>query len=106
MAKSFETACCERFQCPSKDFPTAVLWHCFHPRGLKIGRVLHRISPAYFESELELIRWLAKCTEFQELKNELEGYRWLHPDFGLLRGWLKVRISGLRLLALGRELLP
>jgi hypothetical protein len=104
--KTFKAAYCDKFKCTPDDFPLAVLWRCFYPHASAFGRFLYRIAPSYFDSDLKMIRHVEQCTEFYILQNELEDFRANCPKPGVLRGWFKVRVSGLRLFDLGRELLP
>jgi hypothetical protein len=106
MAKDFKSAFCERFGCGPDEFRQTVLWRCFYPHAQGLGRLLFRIVPSQFDTDIEMIRQLESCTDFHELRTELEDYRSHNPHHGFFRGWLKIRLSGQRLLDLGRELLP
>jgi hypothetical protein len=106
MATTFEAAFCERFKCTPDEFAQVVHWQCFYPHALVVGRLLNRFAPSFFEADMEMIQMLGECTEFHELRVELEDYRSHIQQFGFVTGWLKIRVSGQRLLKLGRELLP
>ena len=98
--KAFREAVCERFGISPEAYEQEVLWRCFFPSVLPVGKLLWRLAPAYFKSDLDLIRSIADCASVSELRTELNYQRNLRPLQGLGRRFLHLRISGQRLMNL------
>jgi hypothetical protein len=99
--KSFQTACCEQFGCNPDEYERVVFWHCLHGHAVVPARVIHWVCPSFFEGDLELLRTVARSADLNELGVELNNYRYQQRATGLVRGVLRVRISGQRILNLG-----
>ena len=96
-AASFCDLFCKAYCCSPQEFDERLFWHCLYPHAVGLARLLWRLNRAYFEPDLELVRQVKFLTRADEVVLEIEGFR-LHRRAGLLRGLLKVRISGRRLL--------
>lgn len=102
--ESFVDLVCETFKCSPEDFNETVFWLCVFPQALFLARWLWRWNRGYFKPDLELIEQVKNATDQGELMFELNDFRRHHPQAGIFRTWLKVRLSGERLLALGDKL--
>jgi hypothetical protein len=98
--KTFREAVCERFDISSDAYEEEVLWRCFFPSALAVGKLLRLVNPGYFNEDLELIRHVADCTSVSEVRTELNDYRYHRPLAGLGRRLLHLRLSGQRLVNL------
>ncbi|MCX6896710.1 MAG: hypothetical protein NTZ16_14710 [Verrucomicrobia bacterium] len=65
-----------------------------------MARLIWRWHRGFFAADLELIRAAGELMSVSDLKTEISNFRYHHPARGLLRGALKVRISGQMLLNL------
>jgi hypothetical protein len=102
--KSFRELYCEKRGCPPEQFEERVLLECFYQHGLPLARWLLEKHSHFLDKDLELIKLLAPTCSLNEFNYELENYRFYQPPEGLLRGRLRLRVSGRRLLALAKEL--
>lgn len=102
-ARSFATRFCSRYGYPLQAFPSEALLRVIDYRGLALARVLWRIRPAFFRTELEILTLLGaarvrSAATLSDSRIERE-YR-SRNQFGLIREYLHVRISEDRLLIL------
>lgn len=104
--KTFRELYCEEFDIPPEAFEEEVLWRCFYPNAVHLGRLRWRWNPRYFDADLQLIREVTDCTTVSEMRAELNDFRYHRPISGFQRKVLRIRVSGQRLIALGTELLP
>jgi hypothetical protein len=102
--QSFRDLFCAKFKCAPEEFETGVLWHCIHPRTLALAKLIWRVNPEHFLQDLELIHHVQEVTSLEDLKTEYNAFSYHHPNLGLLRKNLKVRISGQRLTNLAGKL--
>lgn len=89
---------CGIFKCQPEAFTEELFWSCLFPQALFVARLLWRCNRDYFKPDLELIAHVKDLTDAANVKAEFHDYYYLHPPSGLLRGFLKVRISGQRLI--------
>ena len=104
--KTFRQACCEKFGISPEAFEEEVLWRCFYPKAVPLGKLLRRLNRHCFDSDFELIRQIADCTTASEMRAEMNEFRYHRPIFGFRRKVLRIRLSGQRLVNLGTKLLP
>jgi len=90
----------------SVPFEEGVFWDALYSHARVPARILWRLWPSYFERDLDLVRRTGAATSLNELKFEIDNFRYQHPEFGLLRRALKVRVSGQRIMKLARPLMP
>lgn len=95
--KTFREAVCDRFGVAPAGYEQEVLWRCFFPSTLGIGKLLWLVKPDYFRDDLELIRDVADCVSVNEVRTELNDHRYHRPIKSFLRRILRVRVSGQRL---------
>ncbi len=90
----------------SLSFEEGVFWDVLYPHARVPSRLLWRLWPAYFERDLDMIRRVAPVTSLNEMRFEIDNFRYQHPELGLFRRAFKFRVSGQRLMKLARSLLP
>lgn len=71
---AFRAAFCERYQCATGDFETAVLRRCFPLWARVPGTILLAIKPHLFRRELTLINRLGDARNESQARQDLEGY--------------------------------
>ncbi len=91
---------CGIFKCPPEAFTEELFWSCLFPQARFVARLLWRCHRDYFKSDLELISRVKDLTDATDVKAEFHDYYYHHPPSGVLRGVLKMRISGQRLIQL------
>jgi hypothetical protein len=97
---SFRELYCAARGCVSAEFEERAFWECLYPRGVFVARVLWRWQRKFFTADLELLRLAGGLTGVSDLKAEISNFRYHHPARGILRGTLRVRVSGQKLLDL------
>jgi hypothetical protein len=63
--------------------------------------VVYRV---FFVEDLALVRQAGEAVELPDLVTLVNSFRFHNPPSGLVRGLLRARISGTRLLTVGRDL--
>ena len=102
--KTFREKFCDRFGCPPEAFERRVFWRCLHRRTLPLALIVYLIHRQHFAHDLQTIRQAGLCRSPEEFRSELEAFHYeSRMRGGLLRN-LKVRLSGRRLMDLGRQL--
>jgi hypothetical protein len=101
---SFSDLFCEAHKCSPVEFPARVFWRCLYPQATPLTHLVWHLNRAYFQPDLELIEQMRNLTNLAEVRLELNRFRYYHRSTGILRGILKLRISGQRLLNLADEL--
>jgi hypothetical protein len=89
----------------SAGFEEDVFWRSLYPHARGFARLMWRFWPGYFQRDLELIRRLAVVTSGQEVRFEVDNFRYQHPESGLFRRGLRLRVSGKRLINLARRVM-
>ena len=97
---SFGDLFCETNKCSPDEFCEKVFWFCLYPQALLLARLIWRLNRAYFRPDVEFIEQVRNLTSSTEVREELNRFRYYHRATGLLRGYLKVRISGKHVLNL------
>jgi hypothetical protein len=103
---SFCQLFCARHKCQPAEFDDKVFRLCFYPKRYYLGRLLALFDKDLFDVDYALIEAVKAQTSMREIRTEIESYRFNNRPRGLFRGWLKVRISGQRLLNEAESLLP
>ena len=101
---SFAALYCEKFQCPPEKFEADLIWRCMQPRSILVARLLWSWCRFYFQPDFHLINQVKDLTGLDDVVSEISGVRHQLPVRGIFRGWLRVRISGQRLVNLAQEL--
>lgn len=97
---------CARSGCSDDRFEERVFRHCLYPHVRWFCSVLNAVNSDYFRWDFELIRWAGNSRTYKELRSEVNNFSRQHPARGLLRGWLRIRLSRHRLLALAAPFFP
>jgi hypothetical protein len=103
---SFRSRFCKFFKCPEDRFEQAILLKVLHRRSLLLGWLLSRIYPDYFQTDYRILHQIGSVTTRNNLLAEARDIRHDYQrlnDFGFLRRFLNLRISGQRLLAVANE---
>jgi hypothetical protein len=103
-ALNFRTACCERFGCPDDRFERLVFFRCVHTHAALPAALVYFVAPSAFAWDIDLIRSVATAKSLLEFELELNRYVQFLRPVGLLHGILRIRISGQKLMNLGREI--
>ncbi len=101
---SFKNAICMRNGWLPSSYMDKVLWRCMHKRGVYVARLINALNPGYFRRDRELIMEIGDATNLMDFKEALSKFASDNKKRGgLLRGALKLRISGQRTMRLGAE---
>ena len=103
--RSFRAAVCQHFRCAPEAYEEMVFRQCLYRHATGLAWLIRRFVGDYFESDFQLIRFVADKTDVEDLRAEIRLHRTDQPPGTLLRRFLRVRLSGQRLLALGDQLL-
>jgi hypothetical protein len=104
--KTFKSRFCEFYQCPENQFERAILLKVLHRRSLLLAWCLLRIHPAFFSTDYRILRQVGAVAsrnnllaEARDIRNDYQRFN----DFGIMRRFLNLRISGKRLLAVANQ---
>jgi hypothetical protein len=100
-SRNFKSLFCERFGCSFESFENLLFWKSLPPGRRLFAFVISLLFPQFFYRDFEHIRLLAQANSKHEISALINA---LPHDYllsqGLLRGILRVRISGYRLMRL------
>jgi hypothetical protein len=104
--KTFKLRFCEFYHCPEDQFERAILLKVLHRRSLLLAWCLLRIHPAFFSTDYRILRQVGAVAsrnnllaEARDIRNDYHRFN----DFGIMRRFLNLRISGQRLLAVANQ---
>jgi hypothetical protein len=100
-SQNFKSLFCERFDCSFETFETFLFWKSVPPGMRPVAFAISQLRPKFFYWDFDHIRQIAQADskhEITALINALPYDGVLNQ--GLLRGVLRVRISGHRLMRL------
>ena len=103
--QTFRAAVCQHFRCAPEAYEEIVFQHCLYRHAPGLAWLIRRFIADYFEPDFQLIRYVADKTDVEGLQTEVRLQRTDQPPATLLRRFLRVRLSGQRLLDLGNQLL-
>ena len=89
----------------SKSFDEEVFWQALYPHARPFAKVVWYVWRPFFQKDLELIKRIGAVASTQEANFEIDYERYQRPDHGFLRGFLRLRVSGKRLIHLVRKIL-
>jgi hypothetical protein len=101
---NFRTACCERFGCLDEDFESVVFFRCLRRHAILPARVLYFWVPSVFRWDIDLIRCVSVARSLGEFEQELNRCVQNNPPMGFLHSTLRIRLSGQKLMNLGRHI--
>ena len=106
MDKTFKSRFCEYYQCPEEKFERAALLKVLHRRSLVLAWLFLYLKPSLFETDFRILRQIGSITsrnnlaaEARDIRNDYVRFN----DFGVVRRFLNLRISGQRLMHLANE---
>jgi hypothetical protein len=100
--EKFRTAYCAHFKCRDEVFEEKIFWRCLPPHARPLAFLLELTTPSFFVGEFEVMRNAGEATDLEDIvaeANKLHDTQ--HLRVGFLRGALKVRVSGRRLVNVG-----
>jgi len=101
MTRDFRDAVCQKFGCAPEAYADTVFSQCLFAHAAWPAKLIRRLRPGYFDSDFQLIRRVASCTTLRQLQRDVDSQRHHHPPHTLLRRWLRIRLSGQRVIILG-----
>ncbi len=87
------------------SFEDDVFWRSLYPHARIFARIVRLIWSGYFQRDMELIRRLGTLNSANEVRFEIDNYRYQHPEYGLFRRGFRLRVSGKRLIQLARKVM-
>ncbi len=104
--RDFKTAFCARIDCKPRQFEKRLFWETVNPDYRSLAFVIRCFYPGFFRRDREYIQLIGAATnkgEILAIVNKLP----FDPKFsqGFLRGFLRVRILGRRLVQIANEIL-
>jgi len=99
--KTFKEAFCDRFNCPPERYEERVFWRCLHRHAIPVAILIHWINPEVFREDFDLIHEIGGMNDPLLFRGELDYFhgRNVRHD-GWLRRYLRMRVSGRRMLKL------
>jgi len=104
-AETFQEAWQRAYPQAAVSFEDDVFWRSLYPHAMIFARIMRLIWPGYFQRDMELIRRLGALTSANEVRFEIDNYRYQHPEYGLFRHGFRLRVSGKRLIHLARRVM-
>jgi hypothetical protein len=103
---NFKSAFCARYESSQENFEQRVFWNAMHPEAKPVALLIRCLRPNFFASDLDCIRSIAAAESKQEVRAIINSLQY-DPAFkkGFFRGFLRVRISGRRLMSLAAKVL-
>lgn len=85
---------CEEHHCPPAEFEERAFRACLYWRARILAPLIRLIWPGYFDTDFELIRYLAETPGRRDAMNELAAYMEVNDTRGsFARRVLRIRIS-------------
>ncbi len=100
----FREAVCRKFGCAPEAYPETVFSHCLYPHAAGSVKLIRWLKPDYFAADFELIHQIATVTEMRQVRAEVENHRYHNPSATLLRRFLRIRLSGRRVIQLADQI--
>ena len=99
----FREAVCRKFGCAPEAYAEAVFSHCLYPHAAGSAKLIRWLKPDCFAADFELIHQIATVTVMRQVRAEVENHRYHYPSATLLRRFLRIRLSGRRVIQLADE---
>jgi hypothetical protein len=100
--QTFRQAFCAHIKCSDDVFEDKLFWRCLPPLIRPLAVLIELLNPAFFMAEFEVIRAVGEAKVLEDIvaeANKLHDTQ--HLRVGFLRGTLKVRVSGRRMVKIG-----
>lgn len=102
----FKAHFCRHFGCAEEKFEQELFWRALPPLARLPAWLIVRLAPHYYRREFQFLTKLGRVRGFDELRLKANSARWsASMRSGVVRKWLRMRISGRRLLSVGTEVL-
>jgi hypothetical protein len=100
----FKTRFCQRFECRSDKFEKKLFWQAINPNAKPLAFIMNCIDRDFFYKDFDYIQRLAAASAKREVLAIVNSFPF-DPHFGkgFLRGVLRVRISGRRLIEISEQ---
>ena len=84
-----------------------MFWRCLYRHALPFAALIYLVNRDFFSEDFRAIKQLGLSRSPEEFRQEVETFRYLNRTrAGILRGRLKIRVSGHRLARLSQEMFP
>lgn len=90
----------------NRDYVEGVFYRALYPHARWFARLVRFFYRNYFAADYAAIRWISAATTVQEVRSELANYRYHHPERGVFRRALRLRVSSKRLVHMAACILP
>jgi len=100
--KTFKSRFCKYYQCPEDRFERVALLKVLHRRSLVIAWFFLKLNPNFFATDFRILSQIGSVSARNNLVAEARDIRndYLRlNDYGFVRRFLTLRISGQRLIA-------
>ena len=104
--RSLRTLFCERYRCAPTQFEAKAFRKCLSPSGALLSVCVHFFYPRFFRADMDLIQALGDATTLPEVDAIAADVNFSLHRGTVLRDWLRMRVSGSRIIRLGVELIP
>jgi hypothetical protein len=97
---SFRSRFCAYYRCAESEFERRALGKFLYPPWAAVLPLLLRVAPAVLATDLQIVRQLGLVTSGSNFAAEVRDIRGDYQrkkDFGILRRWLRLRLSRERL---------
>jgi hypothetical protein len=100
-AESFRTAYARHFGCAEDVFEEKLFWHCLPPSGRPVAALAELLNPSFYHPDFQCLYLVGEALNMDEIRAEANKIReaW-HLRKGFVRGVLRARLSGRRLIAI------
>lgn len=100
---SFQDRFCWVYHCPPEQFSTRVFQLCLYPQARLFAKTARPDLPGLFDWDFGCIKSVAGAGSLSQVQAEIDLHRYHQPPAGMLKGLLRIRISGRRLSGLARD---
>ena len=98
-SNSFCELFCAHYGCKPAEFNEAILRSCFSPGRYYPARLLALVHQGHFKDDFVLIESVKPLTSAEAVAAEVISFRDMHPQSGVLRGLLNLRLSSKRIVS-------
>jgi hypothetical protein len=99
MAKSFKEACCEKLVVSPHQYEEALFWKCLPLHARLPALMFGKQARVVFQRDFAFLSHLATISSRRVLRQEINRFHILNSrDPSIMRGLLKMRLSGKQLL--------
>jgi hypothetical protein len=102
--ESFRAAYARHFGCAEEVFEEKLFWQCLSPLARPVATLADLVTPTFYNPDFDCLRLVGDALDMDEIRVEANKLReaW-HLRKGLVRGLLRARLSGRRLIAIAES---